>query len=64
MKTITYHYRGNIEVPHMDFRRGYRWTSGYSENSARGIIYPWMPRWECRKDAEQRGCKARFEGLP
>lgn len=60
MKTITYTYRGQIE-------RGadYHWCDGYSETTAEGhVLYPWMTRQECQRDAKAQGAKAQFYTPP
>lgn len=58
METITYTYRGGIEV---GTGSGYRWADGYSETTPDGsVTYPWMTRLQCQKDARSRGCRAAF----
>ena len=57
---IIYTYRGLIE-------RGaggrYVWREGYSPTTKDGgIIYPWMTKQDCRRDAKTLGCKATFRG--
>jgi hypothetical protein len=60
-QSIVYHYRGGIE-------RGarYEWRDGYSETITEGVLYPWMTRAECRRDAMARNGKAVFyrDGKP
>ena len=55
-KTITYQYRGQVE-------RGarYRWADGYSETTTTvGVLYPWLTKKECRRDAKAQGKRAVF----
>lgn len=60
MNTITYIYRGGMEVGTGE--PGYRWTDGYSPNSAEGhMTAPWMTKRECQADAKAKGAKAVFE---
>ncbi len=57
-QTITYHYRGQIEV---QTRKGYEWRDGYSADSATGgVLYPWETKTQCRRDAETQGKRALF----
>jgi len=60
---IIYTYRGNIE-------RGarYEWKPGYSatihpEHAGKigGVLYPWMTKRECQRDAKRFDSKAVFE---
>lgn len=58
---IIYTYRGGIE-------RGiggrYIWQDGYSATTRDGgVLYPWMNKRNCQKDAKQLGCKAVFVDL-
>lgn len=58
MKTITYHYRGQVEV---QTRKGYEWRDGYSANTATGgMLYPWESKYFCRLDAKAQGGRAVF----
>lgn len=53
-KTIIYIYRGLIE-------HGRRWVEGYSETTQSGtVIYPWLSKSACRKEARAKGAKAVF----
>lgn len=62
---IIYTYRGGIE-------RGvggrYVWQDGYSASTKDGgVLYPWMNKRDCYRDAKRFGCKAAFEntnGVP
>lgn len=57
-KTITYYRRGDVE---RGAGRLYRWASGYSADSPTGgVLYPWMTRRECQRDAKAQGARARF----
>ena len=56
---IVYHYRGQIEVGTGE--PGYRWTNGYSEDSAEGLpTYPWQTSRQCQADAKARNAQATF----
>lgn len=56
--TIIYVYRGLIE---RGTGRGYKWTEGWSAQTPEGhILYPWMTRRECYRDAATHGAKAIF----
>jgi len=58
MKTITYQYRGRVEI---QTRKGYEWRDGYSPSSAAGgVLYPWEPKQHCRLDAKSQGARAVF----
>jgi len=58
MKFITYFFRGLCERGTGD---NYAWRNGFSENSPTGgETFPWMTASECRQDAKNRGCTARF----
>jgi hypothetical protein len=53
---IVYTYRGGIERG-----VGRRYVDGYSPTTTEGhIIYPWMTKAECRKDAKLLGFRALF----
>jgi hypothetical protein len=55
---IVYTYRGGIE-------RGarYEWRNGYSATTEDGhILYPWMTKRECQRDAKLNGKRATFQG--
>jgi len=56
--TIKYHYRGPIERGNGKPR--YDWKDGWSEGEDGHVLYPWMTRRECQRDAKARGCKAVF----
>lgn len=60
---IVYTYRGTIERGAGKGR--YRVVRGYSETTASGsVLYPWLTKAECRKDAASRGAIATFEERP
>ncbi len=53
---IVYTHRGPIE-------RGsrYTWRDGYSGTTPEGhVLYPWMTRRECQRDAAKHGARAVF----
>ncbi len=58
---IEYHYRGQVE---RGTGAGYEWVNGYSsfadQEAKRGILYPWMTRRECQREAKNRGAVAVF----
>lgn len=59
---VIYTYRGRVE-------RGsrYDWQDGYSATTLDGsVLYPWMTRRECQRDARQQRKRARFvrDGRP
>ena len=58
-KEIVYHSRGRVERG--TGGPGYVWKNAYSETREDGVLYPWMTRAECRRDAIAQGGKARFE---
>lgn len=56
---ITFYYRGMIERG--NGKPGYDWHEGWSENSESGqILFGWMTKRECQKEARDRGAKAVF----
>jgi hypothetical protein len=58
-KTVTYFYRGPIEVP---VKGSYRWVDGYSQNSEAGnILYPWESKKEIYNQAKDHGLKIIFK---
>lgn len=58
-----YKFRGGIErVKGRRNRVGtYVWHNGYSEDDGSGgVLYPWMTKAECRRDARTTGHVATF----
>jgi len=56
--TITYYYRGDVELV---TRLGSLWTRGYSAvGEGGGGLYPWSTKAECRDEAEAEGKRAVF----
>ena len=56
---IVYTYRGDIE---RGIGGSYVWRSGYSATTTDGgILYPWMTKRECQRDARLQGSKAAFD---
>ena len=64
METRNYYYRGMIErgTGRPGYRWvGYRWVRGYSEAAENGqVLYPWMTKVECRREAKRDGVRAVF----
>ena len=59
--TITYIYRGPIEIPWpKNGKPSYTWTNGWSEYKGKEVVYPWMRKCDCRADARSRGAMAKF----
>ena len=65
MKTITYHYRGDIERTVVNRRsRNIEWREGYSADGDNGgVLYPWMTKTACRADAKAQDAEAVFVRL-
>lgn len=39
----------------------YHWAEGYSATSeSGGVLYPWMTKMECCREAKEQGCSAAF----
>lgn len=56
---IVYTFRGNIEK---GIGGRYVWRRGYSATTHdNGVLYPWMQKLDCRRDARRMGRKAVFE---
>ena len=56
---ITYYYRGQVERIRMGGRGN--WYDGYSANGPDGgVLYPWMTKPECQRDARTQGAVATF----
>jgi hypothetical protein len=55
---IIYTYRGGIE---RGVGGSYKWFNGYSATTLDGgILYPWMTKRACQRDAKLMGHKAAF----
>jgi hypothetical protein len=56
-KERAYYYRGWIERG-----RRYTWKEGYSEvgSDGVGVLYPWLTKHECQRQAKHDGFKAVF----
>lgn len=56
---IVYEYRGGIERG--NGKPGYDWHSGFSPTTKEGhVVYPWLTKRECQRDAKRYGSKAVF----